>query len=61
METLKALGDAELSERTSKVCLVDAFVYRSVMPMQSSVLKSGAIYRLFASFTSTFLRARYEC
>jgi hypothetical protein len=61
METLKALGDAELSERASKVSLVDAFVYRSVMPLQSSVLKFGAIYRLFAFLMLTFSRVGCEC
>jgi hypothetical protein len=61
METLKALGDAELSEMASRVCLVDAFVYRSVRPVQSSVLKSGAIYRLFAFFMLTFSRVGCEC
>jgi hypothetical protein len=54
METLKALGDAELSERASKVSLVDAFVYRSVMPLQSSVLK-------FAFLMLTFSRVGCEC
>ncbi len=61
METLKALGDAELSEGASRVCFVDAFVYRSVMPMQSSVLKFGVIYRLFAFFMLTLLRVGCEC
>ena len=61
METLKALGDAELSERVSRVCFVDAFVYRSVMPVQSGVLKFGVIYRLFAFFMLTFSRVGCEC
>jgi hypothetical protein len=47
MDTLKALGDAELSEGTSKVCRVDAFVYRSVRSMQSSVLKNLSSFCFF--------------
>ena len=61
METLKALGNAELSERASRVCFVDAFVYRSVMPVQSGVLKFSVIYRLFAFFMLTFSRVGCEC
>ena len=56
-----ALEDAGLSERVSKVCFVDAFVYRSVRIMQSCALRSNVIFRFFASFMSTFLRFGYEC
>ena len=61
MDTANGFGGCWLSEGVSKVCFVDAFVYRFVRIMRSCVLRSHVICRFFAPYMSTFLRVSCEC